>query len=140
VRTDAAAWRSHDIDVIVSMLSHEEVLALGLQDEEQACKASGIKFINLPVIDHGIPISHDAWSTAVTELAASLHGGASIAAHCFAGLGRSPTLAACVLVGAGMSADEAILRLSHARGTNVPETVGQRSWIYAFERLTRARR
>ena len=52
--------------------------------------------------------------------------------HCYASVGRSPTLAASVLVTLGMSAAEAWREIQRARGTEVPDTVAQRRWVERF--------
>ncbi len=132
-----AHWRQEGIDIVVSLLATEEAAMVGLAGERDACVAAGIEFVNLPVQDFGVPSSYGLWLPAVTRLADQLQRGSSIATHCYAGLGRSPTLAACVLVKAGLPAEDAIDRLSAARGCPVPERATQHAWILAFERIVR---
>lgn len=133
--SSVAHWKKNRIDVVVSLLTDGEVRAAGLADEAEACASFGIEFINLPVADFGVPATYAAWAPTVTRLAEGLHAGRSVAAHCYAGIGRSPTFAACVLVQAGLTADDAIRRLSIARGLPVPETARQHKWIQDFELL-----
>jgi protein-tyrosine phosphatase len=49
--------------------------------------------------------------------------------HCRAGIGRSGLVAACLLVMKGVSPEEAVKKVSAARGVSVPETKEQRNWI-----------
>jgi hypothetical protein len=53
---------------------------------------------------------------------------AFIAVHCRQGLGRSPMLAAGLLVLAGMAGEDAWEQVEAARGVTVPETAEQRAW------------
>jgi protein-tyrosine phosphatase len=55
------------------------------------------------------------------------------------GLGRSGTVAACFLIGAGMSADEAIAAVRTARGPRALETAAQENFVVTFASATRRR-
>jgi protein-tyrosine phosphatase len=48
------------------------------------------------------------------------------------GIGRSALLAACVLVGQGLTTEAAFERISKARGTKVPDTEEQIQWVLEF--------
>ena len=48
------------------------------------------------------------------------------------GIGRSGLLAASLLVSSGIEPEEAIRRVSVARGVSVPETVEQKKWVKDF--------
>ena len=52
-----------------------------------------------------------------------------VAAHCFAGIGRSPLMIATVLVRHGLDVDAAWSRVSAARGLMVPDTDAQWQWL-----------
>ncbi len=69
---------------------------------------------------------------AVDDLQRDLRAGKGVGAHCFAGIGRSCMLMACVLCAEGLSADEAFARLSAARGLQVPDTWLQIQWVEHF--------
>jgi protein-tyrosine phosphatase len=68
---------------------------------------------------------------------AHLAAGRGVAVHCYAGLGRSPLLAAMVLIDHGLDATEAIARVSRARGAAVPEMPEQHTWLADYARLHR---
>jgi len=55
-----------------------------------------------------------------------------MAVHCWASVGRSPTLVAATLVFAGVPVAEAWARIQAARGVPVPDTLEQRAWVEQF--------
>lgn len=124
--------REKGIDSLVSLLSSDEVRVLGLEDEARFCREAGIDFRWLPVTDHSIPDSMEGFRAAVAELQRDLRAGKGVGAHCFAGIGRSCMLMACLLCAEGLGADEAFERLSAARGLPVPDTWLQAQWVGHF--------
>jgi protein-tyrosine phosphatase len=68
---------------------------------------------------------------AVDAVGESIRGGRRVAIHCRMGLGRSPLVAAAVLIADGLTADEAMAIVSEARGASTPETAAQRAWLRA---------
>ena len=45
------------VNVLVSLLTADEVAELELQDEERLCGDCGIRFISFPIPDRGVPFS-----------------------------------------------------------------------------------
>jgi protein-tyrosine phosphatase len=129
---EVRSWREAAVAVVVSTLEAEEVEELGLKCEGEACQKNGIEFISHPVLDYGEPASLEAVAELARRLEAALRDGKSVGVHCRAGLGRSPMLAACVLVLAGVGPNTALERISAARGCEVPQTVKQRRWVESF--------
>jgi protein-tyrosine phosphatase len=130
---DLASLRDRGITTIVSLLADVEIQDLELDRAADACRAAGITFVWLPIDDFGVPASATAAREAIEQIAAIVQGGSAAGFHCYASRGRSPTVAACVLVKMGLSSDDAVQRLSAARGHVVPETETQRQWIAKFE-------
>lgn len=125
------------IDVVVSMMEQGEAAELGLGDEAGLCAAAGIEFLNLPIIDHGIPSAVTPVTRLSRQIATHLEGGRGVAVHCFAGLGRSPLMCAAVLIDGGMGALEACDLISDTRGIGVPEMAEQSDWLLVYERIRR---
>lgn len=69
----------------------------------------------------------------VDELAARLHQGASVLVHCAAGIGRTGTVAVCVLVRLGAPLDQALATVADARPGAGPEVGAQRDLVEAFD-------
>lgn len=125
---------SAGVDVLVSLLSDPEVAGLQLEQEGPLATRLGMEFHRLATPDLQVP-ARLATLELVAVLRERLAGGAGIAVHCHAGIGRSSTLAAAVLVLDGDAPADAWARISAARGLPVPETDGQREFVATLEAL-----
>jgi hypothetical protein len=130
--TSFLALKSTGVDVLVSMLAVDEAFEIGLGNAPRWAASAGIEFLALPVTDHGIPTDAGAVSYAVDRVRERLREGRGVAAHCFAGLGRSPLFVAATLIASGYAAPDAIKRISEARGFAVPEMKSQHEWLHTF--------
>jgi protein-tyrosine phosphatase len=126
---ETKGWQRANLDVIVSLLEDHEAAALGLVNEAQAARASGLCFTSFPIADRGVPGSVSAANSLIASLIDALEEGKNVAVHCRQGLGRSGLIAAGILVTSGLTPERAIEVVSSARGQSVPETGEQRSWI-----------
>lgn len=124
--------RRAGVDVLVSLLTHGENVRLGLDQEKTLAERAGMIFISFPIADHSVPAFTGGSFEVIHQLAALNAGGHKIVTHCFAGIGRSSTIAACVLVERGIAPEKAIEMLSAARGFEVPETEAQAEWIFQY--------
>jgi protein-tyrosine phosphatase len=120
------------VDILVSLLTAEEVEKLDLTEEPHVCAAHGIEYRSFPIADHSVPISYLAVLDFASRLAQELKAGKAIAIHCYAGIGRSSLMAACVLVLNGKSPIEAFNQIREVRGCHVPETAAQFAWVESF--------
>lgn len=128
LRDDLAHLATLGISVVVSFLEPDEARELGLGDERQVCRDLGLTFLAAPIPDRGLSEADDFVSLAL-DLAARLRAGEGVAAHCRAGIGRSGMAVCCVLAAFGLSAEEALARVSRARGVAVPDTAEQAAFI-----------
>lgn len=128
LRDDLAHLATLGICVVVSLLEPDEARELGLGDERQVCGDLGLTFFAAPIPDRGLPEA-DAFAALALDLAARLRAGAGVAAHCRAGIGRSGMAVCCVLAAFGLSAEEALARVSRARSIAVPDTAEQAAFI-----------
>ena len=55
--------------------------------------------------------------------------GKGVAIHCFAGIGRSPTMAASILVLLGLDPADAWERIRAVRQVELPDTKAQYEWV-----------
>ena len=132
---EVRAWRQAGVDVVLSLLTRDEVADLDLTDEEELCRANHIEFLSLPIPDRGVPESREAIADLVTKLAGYLTDGKNAAIHCRQGIGRAALIAACVLVWLGVDWATAVRQVGTARGCSVPETPDQQRWITEFARV-----
>jgi len=131
---EVRSLREEGVDVLVSLLEAHEIEGFELEREPEVSKAAGIEFLSHPIPDHGIPASFEEASALVRDLERRLGEGRGVAIHCFAGVGRSATIAAAVLLAHGVPLDETLDLLGQARGFPVPETPEQLEWLERFAR------
>ena len=134
LENEVRAWKKMGFDVVVSLLTTDELDELGLADEADLSRAQGLQFCEFPIPDLGIPKSSAAARELVDNLRSDLDGGKQIAIHCRQGIGRSGLIAAAVLVLSGVEPEFAIRQVSAARGLSVPETAEQREWVLEVAR------
>jgi protein-tyrosine phosphatase len=134
---EIVSLREMGVDVLVSMLTDEEVVEVSLADEALHCANNHIEFLRFPIPDHTAPPLNEKTIGFIRELWERLAAGKNIAIHCRAGLGRSSTIAACVMVSAGIDPNSACDMISAARGFTVPETDQQRDLVVKFARSIR---
>ena len=126
------AWHQGGIDVVLSLLTPDEMSELDLQDEATKARHAGLRFLGFPIPDRGVPESRLAFAELVHSLEKDLRAGRRVAVHCRQGIGRSALVAASLLVSTGEAPDAALRVIEQARGIPVPETPEQRGWIAQF--------
>ena len=120
------------VDVLVSLLTPDEVNELELAEEAEYCHAQGILFFSYPIIDRSIPPFSAATFQLLEQLKAYLLAGKHVTTHCRAGLGRSVLIAASILILTGFAPERACEVLSDVRGYAVPEMPEQHAWLKAL--------
>ncbi len=110
------------------------------RDDESLLIRHGITFLHLPTPDHGA-LSAGMLEDGVGFVGRHLDGGDRVLIHCEHGIGRSPTLALCVLVERGMEPLEA-LELAKCRRSLVSPSPAQYEcwarWLAHFARVNHA--
>jgi protein-tyrosine phosphatase len=129
---EMASWRMSEVDTVVSLLERDEAEELGLRLEAGAAQHHGMRFVSVPIADRQVPDSKVLFSAEVERVDRELAAGRNVVIHCRQGIGRTGLLAACLLLGRDVPAQDALFRLSEARGLSVPETAEQRRWIDEF--------
>jgi protein-tyrosine phosphatase len=119
--------------VLVSLLEQEEMPRIGLPDLLERERRSGHELLWLPIADGTAPQDPDAAVRLVARLVERLAAGRTVVVHCHGGVGRSGTIAACTLVGAGLDprlALDLVREERHAAAT----APGQEEFVLAFAR------
>jgi hypothetical protein len=128
---DLLALHLAGFHVLLSALTPAEIIRAELDRVPELCAAAGVEFAHFPVSNMGVGPREQAHEL-LTSLAERLRAGESIAVHCWASVGRGPTLAAAMMVLAGVPAADAWARIEAARGREVPDTHEQRAWASSF--------
>jgi protein-tyrosine phosphatase len=126
---EVRSWRASDLDVVTSLLTTDEAVELGLQEEETLAREGGLEFHAFPIPDYSVPPSRADLARLLIRLEEALESGKNVAVHCRAGIGRSSVIVASMLIAAGVEPDEAFRRIEKARGRPVPDTPEQREWV-----------
>lgn len=129
---EVRSWRTAGVDVVLSLLTPEEIADLELTEEATMCRTHGIEYLSFPIVDRSVPSSKPGVKELVTGLAHRLEEGRCVAIHCRQGIGRAALIAIVVLIAGGLDPDDAAQRTSAARGCSVPETAEQMRWITEF--------
>ncbi|MFZ2502525.1 MAG: dual specificity protein phosphatase family protein [Nocardioides sp.] len=134
--TELGELAASGVDVIVCLLPDDELREAGLEDEASLVRTAGMEFWRLPTPDFEVPEFSllDRMSAALADMLAENY---SIVVHCRAGIGRSATMAAAIMVHGGVEPEAAWASIGAARGVPVPETSGQEAII---DRLARSLR
>jgi protein-tyrosine phosphatase len=121
---------AREVDVLVCLLTDDELVELNLQTEAEMARRAGIQFHHFPIEDRQLPGAGAA--ALIASLTDELRQGRHVAIHCRAGIGRSSLMAAGILRSLGLDGAEALSRISTARGLQVPDTQAQADWVHAF--------
>lgn len=99
-----------------------------------------VEYVRKPIADHGLPEAREHMADILESLWRALRGRRPVYLHCRAGIGRTGTVAGCLLVERGMSGPEALIELNRlwqqsersAQWPSVPETQAQVDYVRAW--------
>lgn len=121
------------VHTLVSLMEPYEAKYYGLEEEELVAADLGIEFLSYPIRDGDVPSDETGFRQFVEALAARLKKGEHIGVHCLGSIGRSTIMVCCALMHLGWDAQSALMAARLTRGTIVPETEEQESWILNYE-------
>ncbi len=103
----------HKVHTLVTLLTDEEIDALGIGELGEAVAVHGIEHLRLAIKDGTAPSAEqeDATMALLHALVQRLEDGRTVVAHCRAGQGRSGTVAAMVAAALGETPSAAIARV-----------------------------
>jgi len=129
---DLAALDAWGADALLSLVEPAEFARLGVPHLPDVMTQHRIQWLHVPITDMGTPdaAGRAAWAQAGPAIDALLARDGRLAIHCAAGLGRTGTIAAALLVRSGMEPDDAIARVRAARPGTL-ETAAQEAFVRA---------
>ena len=123
--------RARQLNVVVCLNPLEEVAQLSPSYHKAIAEGRlPFRWQHLPMRDFGLGADPAAFRRGVEQVSHSLVLGENVLLHCAAGIGRTGTVAACVLKHLGLPNAEA-LRQARAAGSN-PQSALQSGWIDEF--------
>ena len=129
---DALA-RVHGARVLVTLLEQHEIAELG--DLRGAARRAGLTWLPFPIEDMGIPSNLAATRQLVDEILRALEAGHGVVIHCWGGLGRAGTIAACCLAARGAAPAQALALVRATRDGAVQSDL-QEAFVRSFAHVS----
>ncbi len=126
--------------VVVTLVEQHELESLAVPGLAGEVARRHMEWLHLPIRDVSVPTAafEAAWDQAGEGLHARLRHGFDVLVHCRGGLGRAGTVAARLLVEAGLEPHEAIRRVRDARPGAI-ETPEQEAYVHRQARAPERR-
>jgi protein-tyrosine phosphatase len=129
---DLARLRDHyGTKVLVTLLEAFELQRASIPTLRRSARRAGMKSIWLPITDVSTPHFPEDPIPTVQEIVDHLAAGDTVVVHCMGGLGRSGTIAACVLAARGVGPEKAVALVRAAR-PGALETPAQVAFVGHF--------
>ena len=130
-----ALEEEHETDVLVSLMEEHEYHGYQIPELLEQDNVGNIEILRFAIKDMGVPreAESERFEAFVQDVVQRMERGQNVVVHCRGGLGRTGTLAACVLVALGRhTAEEAITAVREARKGTV-QTREQEDFVRLFE-------
>jgi protein-tyrosine phosphatase len=125
----------YETDVLVSVMEEHEYRYYKVPDLYERDEIEGVEILRFAIRDMGIPqeAESERYRAFVEDVVGRLRRGKNAVVHCRGGLGRTGTVAACVLIALGRhSAKESIDAVREAREGTI-QTEEQEDFVRCFE-------
>lgn len=133
LHADLIRVRDWGAAMFVSLVEEHEFAELQVQTLPQAVASTGMVWRHLPIRDRYPPSAkfEERWGQVGEEIVHTLKAGRNVFIHCKGGLGRTGTVAACLLIEAGYVAEAAINEVRRARARTI-ETAVQEWYVLQY--------
>lgn len=134
LRADLQAVKDAGADVLVNLMETDEMERWQMQNYFAEAQNVGLETVHFPIRDMDIPSDKAALRGLVAQLHNHLSADKRVVIHCLGGLGRSGTIAACLLTENGLSAHEAV-RLVRLFRKGAIQTAAQENWVHVYAQM-----
>ena len=131
LHTDLETLSRLGIRRLLLLVEDHELLRWGDPDLVERAAARGIEVERRPMPDGNPPASLTELDGVLSWLRNARQDG-DVAVACMGGVGRTGTVAACALVAAGWTADDAIREVRRVRHPTAVETATQEAFVRSF--------
>ncbi|WP_342363067.1 dual specificity protein phosphatase family protein [Terrarubrum flagellatum] len=133
IEAGTAALSAAGATAMITLVETAMLDAFGVPDLGAVAARAGLAWLHLPIADFSTPDTAflARWREEGRGIHARLDRGEAIAIHCRAGLGRTGTVAAMILVERSLQPREAIAAVREARPGTI-ETTEQQAWVRAL--------
>lgn len=128
---DLDALRAAGVARLVLLVEDDELARWGDPAIVERASERGLGVDRFPFADGTAPASVDVMRTLLAGISSAREHG-DVAVACMGGVGRTGTVAACALVEAGWSPDDAIAEVRRVRHPAAVETDAQVAFVSAF--------
>jgi protein-tyrosine phosphatase len=129
---------AYGTQVLVTLLESFEMERASIPKLRQSARRAGMRSLWFPIADVSTPHFPDDPIPLVRDIVGHLTAGDTVVVHCMGGLGRSGTIAACVLAARGLEPGRAVEVVRAAR-PGALETAAQVAFVGRFRNAWRDR-
>ena len=124
----------HRVDAVLLLLDDAELDALRLADLPRAAGDTGIELLRYPIPDFGVPEDPLTFGEVLDDLLERVRRGERVVIACRGGMGRTGTVAGCVLRQADVDPEEAVALVRATRPGTI-ERESQQAFVEAWNAL-----
>jgi ADP-ribosyl-[dinitrogen reductase] hydrolase len=137
LETDLHAIKAWGASILISLMEKHEFAELKVVDLSMYAARNGLEWIHLSIQDGSIPSAstENAWRGIVKGLKPRMMKGENVVFHCKGGLGRTGTMAACLLKELGIEGNDAIRMVREARPGTI-ENSQQEDYVLNYQPLS----
>jgi ADP-ribosyl-[dinitrogen reductase] hydrolase len=134
LETDLRAIKDWGASILISLMEEKEFSELKVLDLPILAIKMGLEWIHLPIVDMSTPSQfiENHWRAIVKGLKFRLLSGEKLVFHCKGGLGRTGTMAACLLKELKFDGKDAIRMVREARPGTIENPV-QEAYVLNYE-------